>query len=80
MSKEDIDWSECPVGIIVTTKLETIHTDIIKLDKKVDKLNNDRLRPLENWRNRIIGAVSVLTLIVLPIVYALIKNWDKISG
>ena len=47
--------------------LERIETQVLK--------TNGRVSGLEQWKWGVTGAVAVLTAIVLPLVFILIKNW-----
>lgn len=41
---------------------------------------NGRTSKLEAWRNRIVGGVTVITAFMIPMMYLIIRNWDKILG
>lgn len=41
---------------------------------------NGRTDRLEAWRNRIVGGMSVLTAFLIPMLYLIIRNWEKITG
>lgn len=47
------------------------------LVKLLTKMNG-RTDRLEAWRNRIVGGVTVITAFLIPMMYLIIRNWDKI--
>lgn len=53
---------------------EENENSVVKLLTKM----NGRTDRLEAWRNRMVGAISVITACLIPLAYLLIKNWDKI--
>lgn len=53
----------------IHTRIDSIHTEIRESQDKIDKqiakgftLVNGRMRKLEGWRNRIVGALTILTI------------------
>lgn len=63
MGDKKIDWSECPVGVEVSTKLASIHC-LVKEIKTDVKKQNSRVDKLENWRWFLTGiAVGIPFLI-----------------
>ncbi len=42
--------------------------------EKIDE-NDSRVKKIENWKNKIIGALIVMNIIILPIVYIFLSNW-----
>lgn len=47
------------------------HNDILIQAKKI----NGRVTDLENWKNKIIGALVMTNIILLPILFIIINNW-----
>lgn len=47
------------------------HNDILIQAKKI----NGRVADLENWKNKIIGALVMTNIILLPILFIIINNW-----
>lgn len=47
------------------------------LVKLLTKMNG-RTSRLEAWRNRIAGGIFVITGLMIPMMYLIIKNWEKI--
>ncbi len=42
---------------------------------KQARLTNNRVRSLELWRSYMLGGMSALTLIVIPLVIWFVKHW-----
>lgn len=68
----------------IDTKVETHHVEIMReLQSHNDvhrqilnqtKLTNGRVKSLEIWRSFLLGVSSVLTILVLPLVFILLKQ------
>ena len=54
--------------------LEVIHEVLTRVEKKVDRTNG-RVSKLEAWKNRLAGAIVIMNIIILPIIYFFIKNY-----
>ena len=46
---------------------------------KMAKQTNGRLKAQERWRARLTGAVTVLSALILPLIYFVIKNWNMMK-
>ena len=48
-------------------KLDLIHTQVIT--------TNGRVTGLEKWRDKTIGALGVITFLIVPILLFIVKEW-----
>jgi len=58
----------------LTTMAETASKERAQIWEQV-KSTNSRVTKLEQWKWMITGAVAVLTTLVLPILFIVIRNW-----
>jgi hypothetical protein len=52
---------------------QTLHEILVRVEKQVTKTNG-RVTCLEGWKNKITGALIIMNLILLPILYTIITN------
>ena len=52
---------------------QTLHEILVRVEEKVTKTNG-RVTYLEGWKNKITGALIIMNLILLPILYTIITN------
>lgn len=52
---------------------QTLHEILVRVENQVTKTNG-RVSCLENWKNKITGALIIMNLILIPLVYSVIKK------
>lgn len=70
--------------LAIDTKVETNHQEIMRelqshneVHRQIlnqTKLTNGRVKSLEIWRSFLLGVSSILTILVLPLVFILLKQ------
>jgi len=55
-------------------KLNSIHEQVKAINGRGSR-NTDDIRGLKSWRDRIVGALAVITIVVLPMIAFLVKLW-----
>lgn len=62
-------WGEMKIHLLnIDNKLER-HEEILTEVRDRVKIQNGRTRTLENWRNYTAGAIAIITLVVLPLLW-----------
>lgn len=59
---------------LIEHKIDDLKKDIREL-KEIGIRTNGRIGTLERWRSYMTGAISVLTLLVIPIVLKIVSEW-----
>jgi ribosomal 50S subunit-associated protein YjgA (DUF615 family) len=60
---------------------ELINTKLDYVKEKIDEVHdqqvktNGRVTALESWRDRIIGGITILTILILPVLISVINTW-----
>jgi len=52
---------------------QTLHEILVRVEEKVTKTNG-RVTCLESWKNKATGALIIMNIILLPILYSVIKK------
>jgi len=55
-------------------KLNNIHEQVKAINGRVSANATD-VKALKSWRDRIVGALAVITIVVLPMIAFLVKLW-----
>lgn len=70
------DYSKREIDLLIENVKQhindTITTPLARIEEQTTKTNG-RVTALENWRNYIAGCVVVITLVILPYLFILIK-------
>lgn len=70
---QKIDRVEVNVKEAIAEKAEDLKEELLAIKEQTTKTNG-RVTSLEQWKWMAVGAISILTALVLPIIFILIKN------
>ncbi|MFA4833573.1 MAG: hypothetical protein WC619_01850 [Patescibacteria group bacterium] len=59
---------------LINEKFETNSDQHSKIEAQVVKTNG-RVNSLEDWKNRIVGAIIIMNIVFLPIIFMVVNNW-----
>ena len=58
------------------TKLDNIHNQVNSINGRVS-CNVADINKLKSWKDRLIGGMSIITIIVIPMMVYIIKLWFR---
>jgi hypothetical protein len=58
------------------TKLDNIHNQVNSINGRVS-CNAADINKLKSWKDRLIGGMSIITIIVIPMMVYIIKLWFR---